>query len=102
MTDNVALAKRVLADNTEVLYGIFGFIKTSGYFPPCPFLNEFLVAGSDPCDQDGRMESWEPFELSSVEYSLILEWWQLKYPSSRENALKVESWDDWVQEILES
>ncbi|MGF1765652.1 hypothetical protein [Aliivibrio kagoshimensis] len=101
MLDNVALAKRVLTDNTEVLYGIFGFINTSGYFPPCSFFNEFLIGGSDPCDQDGRMESWEPFELTAVEHSLILSWWQSIYPGTLEDSLNVENWGDWVQEILE-
>ncbi|BFM51320.1 hypothetical protein [Marinomonas sp. THO17] len=102
MQDHVALAKKVLSQNTKVLYGIFGIIDTSGYFPPRGFLNEFLLRGSDPCDQDGRMEEWIPFELSSEEYNLILLWWQSKYPGTVVDSLNSENWNDWVQEILEN
>ena len=100
--DHVALAKRVLSENTKVLYGIFGIIEESGYFPSRPFLNEFLVGGNDPCDQDGRMESWNPFELSETEYSVVLSWWQLKYPNAVVDNLNSDSWNDWLQEILEN
>jgi len=100
--DQVALAKKVLSENTKVLYGIFGIIETSGYFPPRDFLNEFFLGGSDPCDQDGRMDSWIPFELSAEEYNLIQLWWQSKYPGTVVNKLNSESWNDWVQEILEN
>ena len=54
--DNIDHAKRVLEDNTNVLYGIFGIISGSGCFPPLLFLNEFFLAGSDPCDQDGTSQ----------------------------------------------
>jgi hypothetical protein len=101
MQNRIDLTKKVLSENTKVLYGIFGVIDTSGYFPPLPFLNEFLMGGSDPCDQDGRMECWEPFELSAEEYAIILSWWQSKYPNTVENNLSAENWSDWVQEILE-
>lgn len=47
--EHINYAKRVLDENTKVLYGIFGVISGSGYFPPLPFLNEFLMAGSDSC-----------------------------------------------------
>jgi hypothetical protein len=97
---NIALAKSVLSDNTKVLYGIFNIINTSGYFPPRSFINEFLMGGNDPCDQDGRMESWEPIELSAEEYSHILSWWQSKYPNTVEDDLGAENWSDWVQSIL--
>jgi hypothetical protein len=98
--DKITLAKRVLSDNAKVLYGIFGIINTSGYFPPRSFLNEFLMGGNDPCDQDGRMKSWKPFELSVAEYPHVLSWWQSKYPNTVENDLGVENWSDWVQVIL--
>jgi hypothetical protein len=101
LQDNVVLAKSVLSDNTKVLYGIFGIIDTSGYFPPRRFLNEFLLGGSDPCDQDGRMEGWIPFELSEEEYLLVLSWWQSKYPESVVDHLNSDNWKDWVQVILE-
>src|SRR5262245_16266178 len=55
------VAKQVLTADEQVLYGIFGHIGTSGYFPPYEFLNEFLMVGCDPCDQDGRMANWQPF-----------------------------------------
>ena len=99
--NNVFLAKKVLNENCDVLYGIFGFINTSGYFPPLKFLNMFLCEGHDPCDQDRRMSSWEPFELSEEEYSLIIKWWRVKYPKTVEDNLGVENWNDWVQKILE-
>src|ERR1700687_1673171 len=51
------IAKQVLAANEAVLYGIFGVIGSSGYFPPRDFLNDFLRQGTDPCDQDGRMSA---------------------------------------------
>ncbi|WP_459176227.1 hypothetical protein [Ewingella americana] len=48
--DNINNAKRVLDENAKVLYGIFGFISYSGYFPPLPFLNEFFLAGRSMVD----------------------------------------------------
>ena len=99
--DHVELAKKVLSENRKVLFGIFGIIKTSGYFPPRDFLNEFLLGGNDPCDQDGRMERWVPFELSAEEYNSIKLWWQSKYPKTAVDSLSSDSWNDWVQEILE-
>lgn len=80
MHNNVALAKRILSDNSKVLYGIFGIINTSGYFPPCSLLNEFLMAGNDPCDQDGRMKNWKPFKLSSEEHSQCISLVAIKVP----------------------
>ena len=102
MQDHIALAKQVLSENTKVLYGIFGIIDTSGYFPPRIFLNEFLMQGNDPCDQDERVESWQPFELSEAAYNLVVSWWQLKYPGAVVDSLNSENWSDWVQAVLEN
>jgi hypothetical protein len=66
MSNSVETAKKVLTANTAVLYGIFGTIESSGYFPPSKFLNQFLAQGNDPCDQDGRMSKWPPFTLSAL------------------------------------
>ena len=62
--NKLELAKKVLKENSEVLYGTFGIIESSGFFPPINFLNDFLKIGSDPCDQDGRMDNWKPFSLN--------------------------------------
>ena len=97
----VDLAKRVLAENEAVLYGIFGVIAGSGSFPPRSVLNEFLLVGNDPCDQDGRMQSWRPFALTGDEYREVLEWWTAGHPGDVENSLGVSRWDDWVQEMLD-
>ena len=67
-------AKRVLTANEEVLYGIFGLIGSSGFFPPRAFLNEFLMRGHDPCDQDGRMDAWQPFAVLPAEYHELVGW----------------------------
>jgi hypothetical protein len=99
--DNISKAKRVLDENTEVLYGIFGVISGSGYFPPLPFLNEFFLGGSDPCDQDGRMGRWRPFTLTISEYEVVKAWWLEACPGTVEAELGSECWADWVQEILE-
>lgn len=99
--DNIDHAKRVLEDNTKVLYGIFGIISGSGYFPPLPFLNEFFLAGSDPCDQDGRMGRWRRFALTLSEYEVVKAWWIENNPNTIESQLGCECWNDWVQEILE-
>lgn len=101
MTESVDIAKYVLLENIKVKYGIFGFIKGSGYFPPLLFLNQFLMGGSDPCDQDGRMESWQPFSLSNEDYMKIKEWWVGVDPNAKEDALGTDCWEDWIQEILE-
>lgn len=101
MSNHIEKAKDILAENSKVLYGIFGVIKGSGLFPPRVFLNEFLKAGSDPCDQDGRMENWVPFELTVEEYLEIKEWWLLLYPNTIEDALEQTSWLDWSVEIIE-
>ena len=93
-------AKRVLAANEAVLYGIFGVIGSSGCFPPREFLNDFLMRGNDPCDQDGRMSAWQPFTVSSEEYHQIKAWWVAGHAGAVEDALGANCWDDWVQEIL--
>lgn len=101
MQDKISLAEKILFENTEVLYGIFGIINTSGYFPPYHFLNEFLLTGNDPCDQDGRMEGWIPFKLSYEEYLEVFSDWCHSYPNTTIDDLNAKSWNDWVQEILE-
>jgi hypothetical protein len=100
--DKIALAKKVLTEDTKVLYGIFGVINTSGYFPPHKFLNEFFLIGNDPCDQDGRMTVWWPFKLSEDEYLKVFTWWKLEYPNTVVDNLGTDNWNDWVQEILEN
>ena len=100
MPSSIEAAKQVLAADEAVLYGIFGPIGSSGYFPPRPFLNEFLMRGSDPCDQDGRMPRWHPFTLSPDEYLAVKTWWQVGHPGAVEADLGTGCWDDWVQEIL--
>lgn len=99
--DNINNAKRVLDENSKVLYGIFGIIDSSGYFPPLPFLNEFLIAGNDPCDQDGRMDRWHPFALTISEYEEVKAWWFASRPGTVESTLGSDCWSDWVQELLE-
>lgn len=99
--DNINQAKRVLDENTKVLYGIFGVIDGSGYFPPLSFLNEFFLVGCDPCDQDERMGRWRPFTLTSSEYEVVKAWWVASRPNTIESQLGCECWGDWVQEILE-
>ncbi len=93
-------AKRVLAENTAVLYGIFGIVDSSGFFPPREFLNQFLVQGSDPCDQDGRMSDWQPFILPPQDYLEVKEWWMVNHPGASEDDLGAECWDEWIQTIL--
>ena len=66
MQNDIAKSKNILTENTNVLYGIFGIISTSGYFPSFYFLNEFLMQGSDPCDQDGRMEEWKNGRMATI------------------------------------
>jgi hypothetical protein len=101
MENNIEKAKRILLENKNVRYGIFGMIENSGYFPPLGFLNEFFMKGSDPCDQDQRMGRWPPFQLSIDEYAKIRDWWVSLYPDAIEDALDQNSWDDWVALILE-
>lgn len=98
---SVQLAKNVLAENARVLYGFFGIVESSGLFPPMNFLNEFLMIGSDPCDQDGRMSGWAPFELSPDEYHELKAWWISWHSGAVEDQLGVQSWSDWQQEILD-
>jgi hypothetical protein len=96
----VEKAKVVLLQNSNVLYGIFSVIKQTDCFPPREFLNDFLLGGNDPCDQDRRMSDWKPFELSSSEYFEIKQWWISQHPGALETALGAEDWDDWVREVL--
>jgi len=95
------LAKKTISDNSKVLYGIFGVIESSGYFPPFEFLNEFLMQGEDPCDQDGRMKSWKPFLLDEAEYSLIKNWWLSNHNEAIVNDLGASNWAGWANEIIE-
>ena len=100
MISSLEVAKKVLSENTEVPYGIFGRISCSGYFPPRDLLNEFLIHGSDPCDQDGRMDRWTPFLLSTEDYFILKKWWITNHPDTVEDSLGVDCWNDWVLEIL--
>jgi hypothetical protein len=100
MAEAVDAAKRVLTSNEKVLYGIFGLIGGSGYFPPHEFLNEFLMLGSDPCDQDARMGHWQTFALSSDEYEEVKMWWISGHPGTMVSHLGVGCWNDWIQTIL--
>lgn len=94
-------AMRVLSGNLEVKFGIFGTICLSGYFPPRLFLNEFLMGGNDPCDQDCRMEPWSPFALSAEDYDTVKAWWISRHQRTIVDALGADCWEDWVQEMLE-
>jgi hypothetical protein len=100
MAQAVETAKRVLEADEAVLYGIFGVIGGSGYFPPRDFLNEFLMVGNDPCDQDGRMSRWQPFALSPEDYEVVKAWWVAGHPDAVVSDLNVDNWDDWIQAIL--
>jgi hypothetical protein len=97
----VEIAKRVLAANEVVLFGIFGCIKGSGYFPPREFLNEFLMGGNDPCDQDSRMGTWPPISLSPEEYRQVFSWWLTQHRDTVEDNLGAETFSDWVQKIFD-
>ena len=101
MPGSVDTAKQVLTANEAVLYGIFGVIGSSGYFPPQTFLNEFLMVGYDPCDQDGRMGDWQPFAVSPEEYREIKAWWMAGHAGAVEDGLGADCWGDWVQEVLD-
>lgn len=101
VASSLEAAKQVLAANEAVLYGIFGVIGSSGFFPPCAFLNEFLIRGSDPCDQDGRMSDWQPFAVSPEEYRELKAWWVAYHAGAVEDCLGVDCWDDWVQVVLD-
>lgn len=100
MSNAAVSAKRILEANEVVRFGIFGEVAGSGYFPPRPFLNEFLMLGHDPCDQDQRMGTWTPTELSPEEYRDVLSWWVSRHADAVEDSLGVERWGDWVQQIL--
>lgn len=101
MTDLAALANAILLRDKHVMYGIFGLVAASGCFPPRPLLNEFLAQGCDPCDQDGRMESWPPFALSDAQYLLVSEQWIATHPGATVDALGVGCWADWASKIIE-
>lgn len=101
MMNPVARAKEILLSDVAVPYGIFGYIASTGYFPPLFFLNEFFKVGYDPCDQDGRMEGWTPFTLFPEEYQEVKNWWVSLHPGAVEDQLGAGSWSDWLQEILE-
>lgn len=99
MTNNEN-AQRILRTNSAILFGIFGAIEASNYFPPRDFINEFFRGGSDPCDQDGRMSDWQPFALTPEEYLIVRDWWMASHPDAQEDSLGESCWSDWVQNIL--
>lgn len=98
---NTELAKKLIMENSNVLYGIFGIVESSGYFPTHSLLNQFLMLGNDPCDQDCSMKSWKPFRLTDDEYSNILSWWLESHPGSQVSDLGVKSWHEWSYEVIE-
>ncbi|WP_324766870.1 hypothetical protein [Pokkaliibacter plantistimulans] len=100
MIDKTALAIKVLTDDVTVIHGIFVAIKRSGFFPPAPFLNEFLEKGTDSCDQDGIMDRWTPFILSSEEYQTVLLWWLTQYPGTVVAGFGAVNWNEWVGVIV--
>ncbi len=100
-TEFVRRAIDVISRNSNVEYGIFGIIDSSKFFPPRELLNTFLFRGSDPCDQDARMDSWEPFELSEDEFDLLFSWWKCAHKHSVVDALSCDNWSDWSVEIIE-
>jgi hypothetical protein len=99
--DRVESAKNVLLNNETVRFGIFGIVATSGYFPPHQFLNEFLLEGADPCDQDQRMPPWKPFSLSADDYSIVKAWWADRHNGAIESSLGVTNWSDWTVVVIE-
>ena len=101
MPEALEAAKRVLAANEAVRFGIFGVVGSSGVFPPRVFVNQFLARGSDPCDQDGRMGRWVPFAVPPDAYQPLLAWWTAGHPGAVEDGMGAACWDDWVQELLE-
>ena len=98
-TEFVQRAVDVLSRNSKVQFGIFGVIDGSGVFPPREFLNAFLMGGSDPCDQDNRMDTWTPFELSEDEFKVVFSWWNIGRNRSVVDARDCDSWSDWSVEI---
>jgi hypothetical protein len=102
MKNSIENAKAILLENKKVKFGIFGIIESSGYFPPRIFLNQFLLEGNDPCDQDGRMDKWIPFELNIEEFEIIKDWWIDLHPNTIVDNLNQNNWDDWIQKILDN
>ena len=100
MQASVRSAKQVLAANEGVPFGIFGGVAASQVFPPCEFLNAFLMAGNDPCDQDERIGRWQPFTVTPQEHLAIKAWWVAAHPGALEDDLGAGNWDEWVQDIL--
>lgn len=98
--NQLELAKHVIEGSVNVMFGTFGAIDSSAYFPPRTFLNEFLRSGSDPADQDGRMKDWIPFELNEENYERIKEWWIGDHPDSKEDYLGMNCWNDWIVEVI--
>jgi hypothetical protein len=95
-------AKQIIGENSKILYGIFGIIETSGYFPTKELLNEFFSTGYDPCDQDNRMKPWKPFILDENEYKQISNWWLSKHPNCTISSLNSTTWQEWSYLIIET
>ena len=97
----IKLAKTVLNENSKILYGIFGVVESSGYFPTREILNGFLMQGNDPCDQDGRMSSWQSFELDELEYDQVQAWWVSNHPDVKTDSMGHHNWNNWIDDILD-
>lgn len=98
---SIERAKNILSQNTMVLYGIFGIVDASDYFPTKNLLNQFFELGYDPCDQDGQMGTWDPFELTEKEFEIIVAWWLQDHPNARIDSLGAKVWSEWSYEIIE-
>jgi hypothetical protein len=93
---SVDIAKRILAEHVST----FSLIGESDFFPPRAFLNEFLMSGRDPADQDGLWK-WKPFSLSSDEYEEIKAWWVSNHAGAAEDSLGTNCWYDWNHEVVD-
>lgn len=101
VTSPVEKAKYIISANVTYSYGLFRHVCDSGLFPPHAMMNEFLMIGHFPEDQDGLTGKWRPFTLSTEEYDKVKEWWVIEHPGSVEDGLGQRDWSSWIGEILE-
>ncbi len=79
---DLELVKKIVGESPT-----FKIIDGETYFPPLKVMNDFLIQGHDPADQDDLYPRWNPFEIDENTYRQLKLWWITDNPDAKEDWL---------------